>query len=113
MKFKNLNLYFIISLLIILIIGISCSSKQENTFEPRDPMPLDEIEYSFIHMDEYLPTKTVHKADQPFIFPRKENIELPEEFLHNGNSYNTQHFIDSSDTQGFLVIQDDTIIYEN
>ncbi len=113
MNFKNLNLYFIISLLIILIIGISCSSKQENTFEPRDPMPLDEIEYSFIHMDEYLPTKTVHKADQPFIFPRKENIELPEEFMHNDNSYNIQHFIDSSDTQGFLVIQNDTIIYEN
>ena len=113
MNFKKPQSFFIISLIIILIAGISCTSKQSETFVPRDPMPLDEIEYSFIHMDEYLPTKIVEKSDQPFIFPRKENITLPEEFVHNGNTYNTAHFIDSSDTQGFLVIQDDTIVYEN
>lgn len=113
MNFKKLTTPFIILLLVTLTIGVSCTSKEQNSFVPRDPMPLDQIEYSFIHMNEYLPTKIVHKAEQPFIFPHKENITLPEDFVHNGNTYNTQHFIDSSDTQGFLVIQDDSIIYEN
>ena len=113
MNFKKPHNLIIITLTMILIAGISCTSKQENSFVPRDPMPLDEIEYSFIHMDEYLPIETVHKSAQPFIFPSQENIALPEDFMHNGNTYNTAHFIDSSDTQGFLVIQDDTIIYEN
>ncbi len=113
MNFKKPHALFISSLIIILIAGISCTSKQSETFVPRDPMPLDEIEYSFIHMDEYLPTKIVEKSDQPFVLARKENITLPEEFVHNDNTYNTAHFIDSSDTQGFLVIQDDTIVDEN
>ncbi|MGV8963139.1 MAG: serine hydrolase domain-containing protein [Candidatus Saccharimonadaceae bacterium] len=76
-------------------------------------MTLDEIEYSFIHMDEYLPTKIVEKASKPFLFPHIENISLPEEFVHNGSIYNTLQYIDSSYTQGFLFIQNDTIQYEN
>lgn len=113
MNFKKSHTQYIISLIIILIVGISCTPKQESTFEPRDPMPLDEIEYSFIHMDEYLPSKTVEKAEQPFLFSSIENIALPDSFVHNDNTYNTMHFLDSSDTQGFLVIQNDTILYEN
>ena len=113
MNFKKLNLPFIISLIIFLLAVISCTPKQENTFVPRDPMPLDEIDYSFIHMDEYLHSKVVEKAEHPFIFPRIENISLPKDFAHNGAIYNTHHFLDSSDTQGFLVIKNDTIQYEN
>ena len=112
MHFKN-NIPYFISLIIIIVAGISCTPKEQNTFVPRDPMPLDEIEYSFIHMDEYLPSKTIKKSEHPFIFPHIENISLPTDFVHNGNTYNTMHFLDSSDTQGFLVIQNDTIHYEN
>lgn len=112
MHFKNNTPYFI-SLIIIIAAGISCTPKEQNTFVPRDPMPLDEIEYSFIHMDEYLPSKTIKKSEHPFVFPYIENISLPTDFSHNGANYNTMHFLDSSDTQGFLVIQNDTIHYEN
>ena len=112
MHFKNNTPYFI-SLIIIIAAGISCTPKEQNTFVPRDPMPLDEIEYSFIHMDEYLPSKTINKSEHPFVFPYIENISLPTDFSHNGANYNTMHFLDSSDTQGFLVIQNDTIHYEN
>ena len=113
MKFKKLTPTILATLVITLFLVASCTPKAQNSFVSRDPMPLDQIEYSFIHMDEYLSTTTVHKAEQPFIFAHKENITLPEDFVHNDNTYNTQHFIDSSDTQGFLVIQDDTIVYEN
>ena len=113
MNFKKPHTPFIISLLFILLVGLRRTPKQEEPFAPRDPMPLDEIEYSFIHMDEYLPSKLVKKAEHPFLFSRIENITLPENFDHNGITYNTFHFIDSSDTQGQLVIQNDTIHYEN
>ncbi len=113
MNYKKTTFPFIIAISIALLSEIGCTSTQNETFVPRDPMPLDEIAYSFIHMDEYLPTKIVEKSEQPFIFARKENITLPESFVHNGNRYNTEHFIDSSDTQGFLAIQNDTIVYEN
>ena len=112
MNFKNLNFPFITSLIIILLTGISCTPKTENTFVPRDPM-IEDIEYSFIHMDEYLPIKVVEKANQPFIFPSVENSELPQEFDHNGTTFNTMQYIDSSYTQGLLLIHNDTIKYEN
>lgn len=113
MNFKKLHFVITLSLLVILITAVNCTSKTQNTFVPKDPMPLDEIEYSFIHMDEYLPTIIVEKADHPFKFARINNISLPEEFVHNGHTYNTLQYIDSSDTQGFIFIQNDTIQYEN
>lgn len=57
----------------ILIVGINCTTKNEKASANRDPME-DDIEYSFIHMNEYLPIKTVDKAEEPFIFPGIENI---------------------------------------
>ena len=110
MNQKRIKHFFIFHLLIILVIGASCTTNSQNSFVPRDPMPLDEIEYSFIHMDEYLPISVVEKSDQPFIFPRKENIILPQSFINNGNTYNTQHYLDSSDTQGFLVIDRKSVV---
>lgn len=112
MNFKKLITPFIIPALLILVVGISCTSKSENDVAIIDPMEED-IEYSFIHMDEYLPIKTVEKSDEPFIFPQIDNITLPTDFDHNGTTYNTLQYIDSSYTQGFLFIQYDTIQYEN
>ncbi len=113
MNLKKNNLFIIIFFTIISLTAISCRPNQEKTFVPRDPMPLNEIEYSFIHMDEYLPSKVVEKADRPFIFHRIKNTSLPDDFSHNGSTYNTSHFLDSSDTQGLIVIINDTIQYEN
>ncbi|MDD4729552.1 MAG: serine hydrolase [Dysgonamonadaceae bacterium] len=113
MNFNKLNFPFIISLIIILILGLNCTSKEKKTSAPPiDPMQED-IAYSFIHMGEYLPIKTVEKPDQPFLFPRIENRALPADFAHNGSTYNTMQYIDSSYTQGLLVIQNDTIQYES
>ena len=113
MNFKKLKISFILSSIIIMLAGVNCPPTKQNTFVSRDPMELEEIEYSFIHMDEYLPTKIVEKANQPFVFSRIENISLPADFVHNGTTYNTMKYIDSSYTQGFIFIKNDSIQYEN
>ena len=112
MNFNKIKFTFTISLIFILILGLNCTSKEKETSVPIDPMQED-IAYSFIHMDEYLPIKTVEKSDQPFLFPQIENRALPTDFAHNGSTYNTMQYIDSSYTQGLLIIQNDTIQYEN
>jgi len=71
------------------------------------------IEDTFINMDEYFEYKTVSKSPQPFIFSKRKNEMLPETFDCKGQTFNTMDFLDSSYTQGFLVVQDDTIVYEN
>ena len=109
---KTNKLLIIILFIAFLMSGINCTTKNQNTTAVIDPMEED-IEYSFIHMDEYLPIKRVEKADHPFIFPRIENISLPTDFIHDGTTYNTLQYIDSSYTQGFIFIQNDTVQYEN
>jgi CubicO group peptidase (beta-lactamase class C family) len=78
-----------------------------------ESMEMKNIEYTFINMNESLPTKIVGKATHPFIFPRKKNIVLPEYFIADDITFATSKFIDSSYTQGFLFIKNDTIQYEN
>src|SRR5690242_21304612 len=53
------------------------------------------------------------KKDQAFVFPQIRNVQLPESFNSNGIEYNSLKFIDSSYTQGLIIIQNDTIQYEN
>jgi hypothetical protein len=75
-------------------------------------MEMKNMEHSFINMDEYFFSKIVGKVDQPFIFPRKKNCTLPEEFVANVFAFNTTKFIDSSAIQGLLFIQNVTVQYE-
>ncbi len=113
MNFKNLKIPFIILLTIIIVVGIIYIPKIKKALVFKEAMELKNLESTFINMDEYLPIKIVEKADQSFVFPRVNNISLPTDFVHNGTTYNTLKFIDSSYTQGFLFIQNDTIKYEN
>ena len=74
---------------------------------------MEYIEDTFINMNEYFMYKDVEKAPKAFLFPKVENIQLPETFEHEGQTFDMMDFLDSSYTQGFLVIQNDTIVYEN
>ena len=113
MKFKKLRIYIIILLLAFLAIGIVFIPKIQKALAFRESMELKNIEYTFLNMDENLPIKKVNKSSKPFIFPKVENIVLPKDFQYKGVTYNTLKYIDSSYTQGFLVLQNDTILYEN
>jgi len=113
MNLKKLKIPLILMLISAIIAGLIFILKGDNVQAMREGMKMKNIEHTYIHMDEYLPSKILKKANQAFVFPRVENSSLPIDFVYNGNAYNTLKYIDSSFTQGFLFIQNDTIQYEN
>mgnify|MGYP001942352269 CR=1 FL=1 len=76
-------------------------------------MEMDNIEKTYLNMSDYFRSKELKKSTQPFNFPQIENIKLPSTFKFQDQSFSTLDYLDSSYTQGFLVIQDDNIVYEN
>lgn len=114
------NLYFI-SFLLSTIFVANAQVSQDAIHPPKikdatalkQVLDLKNIAHSYLNMQDYFPTKTVEKAAKPFIFPYVKNKTLPESFAQNGKDYNTLKYIDSSYTQGFIWIQNDTIQYEN
>ncbi|WP_051224245.1 serine hydrolase domain-containing protein [Flavobacterium tegetincola] len=79
----------------------------------KDVLDLKNIAHSYLNMQDYFPSKTVEKSANPAPFPKVENRPLPTNFAYRGSTYNAQKYIDSSYTQGFIWIQNDTIQYEN
>ncbi|MEO0339550.1 MAG: serine hydrolase [Bacteroidota bacterium] len=79
----------------------------------QEAMKMENIQDSYLQMNEYFRSKPLEKSAKPFVFPQKDNVALPENFIIDGTTFELTKYIDSSDTQGLLVIQNDTIIYEN
>lgn len=76
-------------------------------------MQMENIDEMYVNMDTYFPSSWLKKAENPFLFYKTKNIELPAKFNFNGTDFKTKKYIDSSYTQGLLVIKNDTIKYEN
>jgi CubicO group peptidase (beta-lactamase class C family) len=112
MNFKKLKIPSIILLAILIVLAIIYIPTIKKAILFKQAMALDNLAYTFINMDEHLPIRKVDKADEPFVFPRINNITLPSNFVHNESVFNTRKYIDSSYTQGFILIQNDTIHYE-
>src|SRR5690554_7259138 len=70
LKFPLLTLF-------VVTIVMSCNPKSKELKDFKEVMDLENIEYTFINMDEYFPSKKIEKADQAFVFPQIRNIQLP------------------------------------
>ena len=111
---KRKIIYILLALVVLLVVlGVTKGPKYLRAMEIAEKMDMKYVEETFIAMDEYFDYVTVSKSSDPFNFDQKSNIELPETFSFENQTFNTEAFLDSSYTQGFLVMQDDTIIYEN
>jgi len=88
-------------------------SKNTRATDFSKAMESGQIEASFLNMKAYLPFRTIPKSSHPIIFPKFENIPLPLDFNYAGRIFNTLEYLDYSYTQGLLVLQNDTIVYEN
>lgn len=72
----------------------------------------DQIVYNFRNFDKVWPTKTLSASKAPHQYPRKTEIALPNIFTFGAKSYATHQYLKDSWTTGFLIIQDDSIVYE-
>ena len=101
------------SLLVLLLLSFGTLFSQPIVPVDRINKAMENMEETYLNMTSYFRYKTLNKSENPFVFPRKENILLPEIFECDGEQFGLSHYLDSSYTQGFLVIQADTITYEN
>jgi len=73
----------------------------------------DRIVENFRSFDAIWPTSNLNKSTSPHQYAAASKIELPDEFEYLGNSYSGEQFLKDSRTTGLLVIQNDSIVYEN
>jgi len=73
----------------------------------------DKIVENFRSFKKFWPTTELSQSSKPHIYPTAKQIELPQEFEYLGNFYSGEEYLQESRTTGFLVIQNDSIVYEN
>ena len=98
--------------LFLLAFLLGCQVQNESAFAIREAFDVSNIETTFLITDELLPNKEIIKSPKPFTFPKGKMLVLPDSFAHPQMTLHTEKFIDSSYTQGMVVIQNDSLIYE-
>lgn len=105
------------SLLVILLIciggGIYIYPKYQRGLEIAEALDPSNITYTFLNMDEYFPHKEVKASATPHIFPEGKLIGLPESFSIPSQTFNTDEYLENTGTQGLMVVQNDTLVFEN
>lgn len=109
----GIKIFLSVLVLVLIGLGIMFGQKYLRAKEIAEKMKMKYIEETFINMDDYFKKTEVSRSSKPYRIPNTDNIVLPESFDAKGETYNTVKYLDDSFTQGFLVIQDDTIVYEN
>jgi len=72
----------------------------------------DKIVNNFRTFDSIWPVSILKASSQPYKYPKGTQLNLPENFNFKGETYNTNTFLKDSWTTGFLVIQNDSIVFE-
>ncbi len=72
----------------------------------------DKIAVNFVGMYRKFNSKEIKVSDHTFQFPQGRARDLPDEFSFEGTIYNTSDYLDSSFTTGFMVVQNDSLVYE-
>ena len=112
-KMKKLK-YIGIGLLILLAVGaVIYYPKYKMLNHSIHLFDEDRIVENFRSFDAIWPTRVLNKSSDPFSYPKGTAIELPSEFDYLGKTYSGDQFLKDSRTTGFIVIQNDSIVYEN
>jgi CubicO group peptidase (beta-lactamase class C family) len=73
----------------------------------------DRIVTNFRTFDSIWPVSTLKASSQVYKYPKGTKLTLPENFNYKGTTYTTDTFLKDSWTTGFLVIQNDSIVFED
>jgi len=100
-------------LFLLLISSCTAVNHKERMKEIDVALNFDNFPDTYLKMNQYFDTKEIYHSDDVFVFPKREPVELPEEFEYNEKLINTKKYLDSSYTQGFLVLHKDSISFES
>lgn len=73
----------------------------------------DRIVENFRSFDKIWPVSTMTASPTPYQYAQGEKINLPSQFEFEGKTLDTKQFLKDSWTTGFLVIQNDSIVFED
>ncbi len=112
MTMKRINKVFI-SIIVLIIAGTIISfPKLQRLYWTIHLFDEDTIAENFMGMNKKFDAHEIKTANTTFKFPAGTPVDLPENFEFGNKSYNSKQYLDSSFTTGFLVIQDDSIVFE-
>ena len=97
----------------LLICSCSSTNNKERIEKIDIALNLDNFADTYLKMNEYFDNKELYNSDKIFVFPDRKPINLPKEFEYEKKLFNTKKYLDSSYTQGFLVLHEDSISFES
>ncbi|MBE2223878.1 MAG: serine hydrolase [Anaerolineae bacterium] len=92
----------------VIAVGISVYTYTEPKLTLFHP---DKITNNFAHMDQIFPSRIIHKSTTSYHY-FKNPTAIPTSYVYDGQDKMLDEFLTRSKTTGLLVIQDDTIVYE-
>lgn len=110
---KFIKYFFLLFLVILIAGGIYIYPKYQRGLVVAKALDQNNIAYTFLNMDEFFPHKEVKASANPHIFPRGKSIPLPMEFSIPERVFNTEAYLDSTGTQGLMILQNDSLVFEN
>ena len=76
---------FKLFILLFLISSCSSLSNKERMEEINIALNYENFGDTYLKMDEYFDTKEIYNSDKIYVFPKREEVELPKEFEYNNN----------------------------
>ena len=110
---KILGYTFLISLFILVALGFLFGKKIYRLYKVKHLFNDDQITYNFTNISKIFPVNKIKKSASPFIFKEGSKIKLPSTFTYKNKLENTQEFLDYISNTGFIVIQNDQILFES
>lgn len=68
---------------------------------------------NFHQLQHIFPSRRISASENPRPFPRGPDISLPASFSYEGSQFDTEDFLEFTDTSALLVIKDGIVRYEN
>jgi CubicO group peptidase (beta-lactamase class C family) len=109
-RHKLLTAVILVVLAAIILAAINYTMLRRLWFNATIWMPGDHVE-DLRTFDELMPSRTIKRAGPVFEFGR-EPRDLPATYEYSGETRELTDFLKRTDTTGFIVIQDDKILFE-
>lgn len=118
MKFKNkkilkaLSAFLALMLIITVILAVTNFSRIKRLYMAVTLFDHDVIVENFRSMWIHFDSRTIHRGNGTFSF-KSAPAALPESYYYKGEKKNISLFLENTKTTGFIVVRDETILYEN